>query len=46
MQFGIMVRTFSWPDLDYDTAARIKRFVQRVETLGIDALWGDEQRVQ
>jgi alkanesulfonate monooxygenase SsuD/methylene tetrahydromethanopterin reductase-like flavin-dependent oxidoreductase (luciferase family) len=39
MQFGIMVPTFSWSNLDYGTAAQIKRFAQRAETLGFDALW-------
>ena len=39
MQFGIMVPTFSWPNLDYDTAAKIKQFAQRAEALDFDALW-------
>ena len=39
MQFGLMVPTFSWENLDYSTAARIKEFACRAEALGFDALW-------
>lgn len=39
MRFGLLVPTFSWPDLDYGTAGRIREFARRAETLGFDSLW-------
>ncbi len=39
MQFGLMVPTYSWEDLNYDTAVQIKTFAQRAEAVGFDALW-------
>lgn len=39
MQFGLMVPTYAWDDLDYATADKIKTFAQRAEALGFDGLW-------
>ncbi len=39
MQFGLMVPTFSWEQLDYATAAKIKEFARRAEELDFAGLW-------
>lgn len=39
MEFGIMVPTFSWENLDYKTTAKIKEFAVKSEALGFHALW-------
>ena len=42
MKFGFCLPTFSFPDLDFTTAGRIREFATRAETLGYDALWVPE----
>jgi probable F420-dependent oxidoreductase len=39
MRFGLILPSFSFPDLDYAKAARLREFAVRAETLGYDALW-------
>src|ERR1700674_2877847 len=39
MRFGLILPSFSFPDLDYARAARLREFAVRAETLGYDALW-------
>ena len=42
MKFGFCLPTFSFPDLDFETAGRIREFATRAEALGYDALWVPE----
>jgi len=42
MKFGLCLPTFSFSDLDFKTAGRIRDFATRAETLGYDALWVPE----
>jgi len=42
MKFGLCLPTFSFPDLDFATAGRIRDFAARAEELGYDALWVPE----
>jgi probable F420-dependent oxidoreductase len=42
MKFGFCLPTFSFSDLDFETAARIRDFATRAEALGYDALWVPE----
>jgi len=42
MKFGLCLPTFSFPDLDFKTAGRIREFATRAEALGFDALWVPE----
>lgn len=42
MKFGFCLPTFSFPDLDFKTAGRIREFATRAEALGFDALWVPE----
>ncbi len=42
MKFGFCLPTFSFPDLDFETAGRIREFATRAEALGFDALWVPE----
>src|SRR6202043_2063127 len=39
MRFGLILPSFSFPDLDYARAARLRDFAVRAEALGYDALW-------
>jgi len=39
MRFGLILPSFSFPDLDYAKAARLRDFAVRAEALGYDALW-------
>ncbi|MBV8492030.1 MAG: TIGR03619 family F420-dependent LLM class oxidoreductase, partial [Alphaproteobacteria bacterium] len=39
MRFGLILPSFSFPDLDYAKAARLREFAQRAETRGFEALW-------
>ena len=39
MRFGFMLPDFSFPDLDYPTAGRIRDFAIRAEALGYESLW-------
>src|SRR5438270_14072479 len=39
MRFGLILPSFSFPDLDYTKAARLRDFAQRAETQGFEALW-------
>src|SRR5712671_673887 len=39
MRFGLILPSFSFPDLDYAKAARLRDFAQRAETQGFEALW-------
>ena len=42
MKFGLCLPTFSFPNLDFATAVRIRDFATRAEALGYDALWVPE----
>lgn len=42
MKFGFCLPTFSFPDLDFETAGRLREFATRAEALGYDALWVPE----
>ena len=42
MKFGFCLPTFTFPDLDFATAGRIRQFAARAEELGYDALWVPE----
>jgi probable F420-dependent oxidoreductase len=42
MKFGLCLPTFSFSDLDFKTAGRIREFATRAEALGFDALWVPE----
>src|SRR5947199_314875 len=39
MRFGLVLPSFSFPDLDYAKAARLREFAVRAEALGYEALW-------
>src|SRR5437763_14177405 len=39
MRFGLILPSFSFPDLDYAKAARLRDFAVRAEALGYEALW-------
>jgi len=39
MRFGLILPSFSFPDLDYTKAARLRDFAQRAEAQGFEALW-------
>ncbi|MSP29069.1 MAG: LLM class flavin-dependent oxidoreductase, partial [Acetobacteraceae bacterium] len=42
MRFGFMLPSFSFPDLDYSTAASLREFAVYAENLGYDSLWVPE----
>src|SRR5438132_13311867 len=42
MRFGLILPSFSFPDLDYTKAARLRDFAQRAETQGFESLWAVE----
>lgn len=42
MKFGLCLPSFSFPDLDYATCARLRDFCVRAEQLGYDAVWVPE----
>jgi probable F420-dependent oxidoreductase len=39
MRFGLILPSFSFPDLDYTKAARLREFAVRAEARGYEALW-------
>jgi len=39
MRFGLILPSFSFPDLDYAKAARLRDFAMRAEKRGFEALW-------
>src|SRR5580704_9303153 len=39
MRFGLILPSFSFPDLDYAKAAGLREFAVRAEALGYEALW-------
>src|SRR5438477_2294581 len=39
MRFGLILPSFSFPDLDYAKAARLREFAVRAEALDYEALW-------
>ncbi len=39
MRFGLILPSFSFPDLDYAKAARLREFAVKAEALGYEALW-------
>lgn len=39
MRFGVALPSFSFPDLTYEKAARLRGFAQRAEALGYESLW-------
>jgi probable F420-dependent oxidoreductase len=39
MRFGLALPSFSFSDLDYKKAARLRDFARRAERLGYDSLW-------
>ena len=39
MRFGLALPSYSFPDLDYSKAARLREFAMRAETLGYQSLW-------
>jgi probable F420-dependent oxidoreductase len=39
MRFGLILPSFSFPDLNYAKAARLREFAIRAETLDYEALW-------
>jgi probable F420-dependent oxidoreductase len=39
MRFGLILPSFSFPDLDYAKAARLRDFAMKAEARGYDALW-------
>src|SRR5262249_56961923 len=39
MRFGLILPSFSFPDLDYAKAARLRDLAQRAEAQGFEALW-------
>ena len=45
MRFGLVLPSFSFPDLDYATCARLREFAVRAEELGYEALWVCEHLV-
>jgi probable F420-dependent oxidoreductase len=42
MEFGFMLPTFSWPELDLKAVATIKDFARRAEELGFTSVWAPE----
>jgi len=42
MKFGLMLPSFSFADLDYARAGRLRDFATRAETLGYESLWVPE----
>src|SRR5436305_1723447 len=42
MRFGLVLPSFSFPDLDYAKAARLRDFAKRAEALGYQSLWAVE----
>jgi alkanesulfonate monooxygenase len=42
MKFGLCLPSFSFPELDYATCARLRDFCVRAEALGYDAVWVPE----
>src|SRR5260370_32708120 len=39
MVLGVILPSFSFPDLDYARAARLREFAMQAEALGYEALW-------
>jgi len=39
MRFGLALPSFSFPDLDYAKAARLRDFARRAEAMGYESLW-------
>jgi alkanesulfonate monooxygenase SsuD/methylene tetrahydromethanopterin reductase-like flavin-dependent oxidoreductase (luciferase family) len=39
MRFGLALPSFSFPDLDYAKAARLREFARRAEPMGYESLW-------
>ncbi len=39
MRFGLMLPNFSFPDLDYARAAKLRAFAVKAEAMGYEALW-------
>src|SRR5436190_22566481 len=42
MRFGLILPSFSFPDLDYAKAARLRELARRAEALGYESLWAVE----
>jgi probable F420-dependent oxidoreductase len=42
MRFGLVLPSFSFADLDYAKAARLRDFAKRAEALGYESLWAVE----
>lgn len=42
MRFGVMLPSFSFPELDHATCGRLRDFCQRAEADGYDAIWVPE----
>src|SRR6185437_6797454 len=39
MRFGLMLPSFSFSDLDYERAGRLREFAMRAEAMGFESLW-------
>ncbi|MBN9560287.1 MAG: TIGR03619 family F420-dependent LLM class oxidoreductase [Alphaproteobacteria bacterium] len=39
MRFGLMLPSFSFPDLDYERSTRLREFAVRAEAMGFESLW-------
>src|SRR5438477_12955407 len=39
LRFGLALPSFSFSDLDYGKAARLREFARRAEAFGYEALW-------
>jgi probable F420-dependent oxidoreductase len=39
MRFGLVLPSFSFPDLDYGKAGRLREFARRAEAMGFETLW-------
>src|SRR5580658_5143932 len=39
MRFGLVLPSFSFADLDYEKAGRLRQFCRRAEALGYETLW-------
>ena len=39
MRFGLMLPSFSFPDLDYQRSTRLREFATRAEAMGFELLW-------